>query len=118
MAVSLSVKIAISENEYRILARRLKPNSIQTKSGFIDSSETIDPISLNLGEDVVIQVVEVFYKLRNYDIFVRCDLTSIALSKAQGREARIPLANELILKLQSLGFVTFKSEKYGDLFVE
>ena len=118
MAVSLSVKITVADNEYRILARRLKPNSIQTKSGFIDSLETIDPISLNLGEDVTIQVVEVFYKLKNYDIFVRCDLTSIALSNAKGRAAKIPPANELVTKLQSLGFVTFKSEKYGDLFVE
>lgn len=118
MSVSLSLKIAISDNEYRILARRLKPNTIQTKTGFIDSAETINPFPLELGEDVIIKVVEVFYKLKNYDIFVRCDLTSLDISKAKGRLAKIPLANELIAKLQALGFVTFKSEKYGDLFVE
>lgn len=118
MDVSLSVKITISDYEYRILARKVKPNTIKTVSGSLRFEELIDPIPLSLDEDVSIQVVEVFYKLKNCEVFVRCDLTNKALSSHRRRNEKVKPANDLILKLQDLGFTIFKSDKYGDLFEE
>ncbi len=118
MDVTVSVKITISAFEYRILARKIKPNLIQTVSGFIKYKEYINPKPLKLPEDVEIRVIEVFYKLSFNEIFVRCDIENDLISSATSREKMVANGNILIKQLKSLGFSIFKSDKYGDLFEE
>ena len=118
MDVTISVKVSISAFEYRILARKIKPNLIKTLSGFIKYKEYIDPKPLKLPEDVEIRVIEVFYKLSFNEIFVRCDIENDLISSATSRQEMVANGNILIKQLKSLGFSIFKSDKYGDLFEE
>lgn len=118
MDVTLSVKITISAFEYRILARKIKPNLIQTVSGFIKYKEYINPKPLKLSDDVEIRVIEVFYKLSFNEIFVRCDIENEMISSSTSRDGLVASGNILIKQLKSLGFSVFKSDKYGDLFEE
>lgn len=118
MDVTLSVKISISDYEYRVLARKVKPGTIKTTTGSIRYKEYIDPIPIKLSDDVEIRVVEVFYKLSFNEIFVRCDIENEEIDRAISRFELIAAGNNLIKQLKSIGFSIFKSEKYGDLFPE